>query len=232
MKQAFVVLFCLCVSVAAFADAKLVQKVKSDPVMGQAAQDKTMTIYLKGQKVKIETQGRPQYQILDLAAGKVFIVDPGKKAVMVANVNAAQMKQASEMLSQLMGGKEPAPPSVRKLGSTKTYNGYKCEEYSVTMSAPIPTSGVYCVSSEINLEKELEGLMSFSPEVAQMFGGDVMKEIQGYPVHTDSNITLMGQSFKSSTDLVSFSRENQPESLFVIPADYKVQELAMPKMNQ
>lgn len=231
MKQAFVVLFCLCVSAAAFADAKLVQKVKSDPVMGQPAQNNTLTIYVKGQKARIETQGVPQYQILDVPAQKMFIVDPQKKTIMV--VTGAQMKQASGMLSQLMGGgKQLAPPSVQKLGSAKSYNGYKCEEYKVSMSAPFPTSGVYCVSSEINLDKELEGLKSFSQEFAQMSGGDVMTEIQGYPVHTDSNITLMGQSFKSSTDLVSFSRENQPESLFIVPKDYAVQELPMPKMNQ
>jgi len=42
----------------------------------------------------------------------------------------------------------------------------------------------------------------------------------------------LGQSIKSSTDLVSVSRENQPESLFVVPKDYTVQELPMPKMHQ
>jgi hypothetical protein len=43
----------------------------------------------------------------------------------------------------------------------------------------------------------------------------------------------MGQSFKASMDLISISRDNQPDSLFVVPSDFAVKEApSMPNMNQ
>jgi hypothetical protein len=237
MKYALTLLCCLIMSAAVFADAKIVQTIKSSGIMGQPPKNSTMTIYAKGQKARMDmgnmggAEGAGVYQIIDVAAQKVFIVEPAKKSVMV--MTADQMKQTAGMLSQLTGNKKATPPSVKKLGTSKTYNGFKCDEYTISMSTPIQTNGTYCISPEIDLKKELEGLMSFSKEFAQMFGGDLMNQIHGFPVHSESTSSIMGQTFTSSSDLVSVSHDAQPESLFVVPADYKMVEMpAMPKINQ
>ena len=129
-----------------------------------------------------------------------------------------QMKTTSGMISQLMGGgKNPAPPSVQKLGTRKTYNGFKCDEYKIAISSPIQSTGTYCVSPEINFEKEFRPLMDFSQELAQMFGGDAMKNL-GFPVHTDSTVSILGQTIQSSSELVSYNRDAVPDSMFVVPA--------------
>lgn len=231
MKFALAVLFCLTISAAVFADVKIVQTIKSDPIMGQPAKNDTMTIYVKGPKARVDMGSGGIYQIIDVTAQKAFIVDPGKKTVMV--LTAEHLKQTVGMLSQMTGNKQPAPPSIQKLGSTKTYNGYKCDEYKISMSSPIQSAGTYCISSDIDLQKEVEQLTNFSPELSQMFGGDIMKQIHGYPVHSESTASMFGQTIKSSSDLVSVSKEGQPDSLFVVPPDYKVMEMpTMPKMNQ
>ena len=125
------------------------------------------------------------------------------------------------------------PPSVKKLGTSKTYNGFKCDEYKISMSSPMQSDGTYCISPEIDLKKELEGLMSFSKEFSQAFGGDLMNQIHGFPVHSESTSSILGQTFTSSSDLVSVSHDSQPDSLFVVPADYKTVEMPkMPKINQ
>ena len=60
-----------------------------------------------------------------------------------------------------------------------------------------------------------------------------MNQIQGFPVHSESTSSIFGQTMKSTSELVSVSHDAQPDSLFVVPADYKVVEMpAMPKMNQ
>jgi hypothetical protein len=231
MKYALAVLFYLTISVAVFADAKIVQNIKSSGVMGQPPKNSTMTIYAKGTKARMDMGTGGVYQIIDVTAQKVFIVEPTKKTVMV--MTADQMKQTAGMLSQLGGKKEATPPSVKKLGTSKTYNGFKCDEYKISMSTPIQSDGTYCISPEINLRKELEGLMSFSKEFAQLFGGDLMNQINGFPVHSESTASMFGQTITSSSDLVSVSHDTQPDSLFVVPADYKVMEMpAMPKINQ
>jgi hypothetical protein len=232
MKYAMAVLICLTISAAVFADAKIVQTVNSSGIMGQPPKNDTMTIYVKGPKARIDMSAGAGnlgiYQIIDVTAKKAFIVDPSKKTVMV--LTSEQMKKTAGMLSQLSGGKQ-TPPTIKKLGTSKTYNGYKCDEYSISMASPVQTNGTYCISSEIDLRKDLEGLASFSEEFARMFGADIMKQINGYPVHSDSTVSIMGQTIKSSGDLVSISHDSQPESLFVVPADYKMMEMpAMPKM--
>jgi hypothetical protein len=234
MKYVFALLFCLIITAAVFADAKIVMNIKSDPIMGQPAKNTTMTIYAKGQKARMDMgnmgPGAGVYQIIDVAAQKIFIVEPAKKSVMV--MTADQIKQTAGMLSALGGNKQPTPPSIQKLGTSKTYNGFKCDEYKISMSTPIQTNGTYCISPEIDLKKELQGLTSFSQEMSQVFGGDLMNQINGYPVHSESTSQMFGQTMKSSSDLVSVSHDSQPDSLFVVPADYKVVEMpTMPKMN-
>lgn len=231
MKYALALFFCLTISAAVFADAKIVQNIKSSGIMGQPPKNSTMTIYAKGQKARMDLGTNGVYQIIDIPAQKIFIVEPAKKSVMV--MTAEQIKQTAGVLSQLGGNKQAAPPTVKKLGTSKTYNGFKCDEYKISMSAPMQTDGTYCISPEIDLKKEMEGLMSFSKEFAQMFGGDLMNQIHGFPVHSESTSSIMGQTFTSSADLISVSHDAQPDSLFVIPADYKMVEMpAMPKMNQ
>ena len=170
MKYAITLLFCLTISAAVFADAKIVQNIKSDAAMGQPAKNTTMTIYAKGQKARMDMGTAGVYQIIDVPAQKIFIVEPSKKSVMV--MTAEQMKQTAGMLSQITGNKQPVPPKVQKLGTSKTYNGFKCDEYKISMSTPIQSDGTYCISPEIDLKKDLEGLIGFSKEFAQLFGGD------------------------------------------------------------
>jgi hypothetical protein len=228
----FVMVCCVLIATTCIADVKMVHKVKSDGFMGQKAEDGTLTMIIKGGKARVENSSIPGYQIVDVAAGKLFMVNPAKKEVMV--MTAEQMKQSMGMVTQLMGGgKTPAPPSIQKLGTSKTYNGYKCDEYKVSTSAPLPSTGVYCASPEIDLDKELLPFMQFSQELSQMLGGDAMKDLGGFPVHSDTTTSIMGQSFKASMDLVSLNRDNQPDSLFVVPSDFTVKEApSMPNMNQ
>src|SRR5262245_23925238 len=119
MKFAIAVMVSLTITAAVFADAKIVQNIKSSGIMGQPPKNDTMTIYVKWQKARIDMGSAGPYQIIDVTAKKAFIVEPQKKTVMV--LTSDQMKQTAGMLSQLSGTKQ-TPPTIQKLGTSKTYN--------------------------------------------------------------------------------------------------------------
>ena len=222
MRTFFTILLCLGLVAAASADVKIVQQIKSSPMMGQPAKDTTVTMMVKGHKARVDT-GEHTYQIIDIDAGKVFIVDSKNKKVGV--MTTAMMKQAAGMMGA-MGGQQ-GKPKIEKLGTTHTYNGYKCEDVRVTMSGVMSLNSVSCVSKDLDM-KEFEAFKDFGADFTKAFGVDVAKEVPGYAVHSESKISVMGQNIDSTTDLISITREPVDASLLVIPADYKVEEMKMP----
>ena len=68
----------------------------------------------------------------------------------------------------------------------------------------------------------------FSKDLAKQFGG-LPDDVKGFPVVADTKMTIMGQNMTSHSELVSVSKESIPDSVFVVPADYKTTE--MPKPN-
>lgn len=230
MKTFFLIALCLCFAAVAMADVKIVQKVKSGPMMGQPGKDTTMTMLVKGRKARIETAmvQSGAYQIIDLDAGKVYVVEPAKKQVMVMTTD--MLKQTAGMMTQLNGGK-PVKPVVEKPGTTHTYNGYKCEDVKVTTTGVMAFTSVSCISSAIDV-KEFDPFKEFSQDFSRAFGVDATGGLTGFPVHSDTKMSMMGQNIDSSTDLVSISHDAIADSAFVIPPDYKVQEMKMPAQKQ
>ena len=224
MKKFFAILLCLGVCSMAAADVKIVQKVKSGPMMGRPAKDSTVTISVKGKKARVDTAESKAYQVIDLTAGKVFIVEPTKKEVAV--MTTEMMKKAAGMMEQL-GGKQEKP-TMEKLGTTHTYNGYKCEDVRVTMSGAMTVNSVSCVSKDIDVT-ELQPFKVFGQDFTKYLGMDGAADVPGYSVHSESKISIMGQSMDNTTDLVSISHDALTDAIFVIPADYKVQEMKVPK---
>lgn len=227
MKKLFLTALCLALAAVAIADVKVVQKVKSGSIMGQPPKDMTMTMYIKGHKMRNDTGTGKQYQLIDIDAKKVYIVEPDKKQVMV--MTTEMLKQTAGMAGQMMGSK----PTVEKTGTTHTYNGFKCEDVNVKVTGGqmMNFTSVSCVSTSIDI-KEFEPFKEFSQDFAKIFGGDATSGIEGFPVHTDTTIAMMGQNVQSSTDVISISRDTLDASMFTIPADYTVKEMNMPAQKK
>ena len=74
--------------------------------------------------------------------------------------------------------------------------------------------------------KEFNHLLPYTQEMTKMFGMDkVQMESKGMPIRTESKINLMGQVMDSTTEVQSISRESIPDTLFVVPSDYKMTEM-------
>jgi hypothetical protein len=225
MKRWLVLALLLASSSIIFADMTIVQKVQTSPVMGQPAKNIQMIMYIKGQKARIELDAG-HYQIVDLQQKKMFIVDPVKKTVMV--VNPEMMQQAGKMMTQMNGGKEPQT-DIQKTGKSDTVNGFKCDEYSVnTSGGMLNMTSLQCVTKDVNTS-EFEPFRQYSEGVMKM-GGSKTPELKGFPVRTQSKISMMGQTIESKTEVVSVSTSAVSDNTFTIPPDFKMMEMpAMPE---
>ena len=220
MKKALSILGYFMMTGSLFADLTFVQKVQSTSVMGQPPRDGIMTTYIKGSKAKFENMGPSISEIVDIDSGKIFLINSAQKSVTV--MTEAMMKQYTEMASKsgALGS-----TTAEKLGNAKTVNGYSCEEYKVTSSGMLSSETVACISREIDTT-DIDKFREFSKDLAKQFGG-MPDDVKGYPVMTDTKITLMGKIVTSHTELVSISNDSIPDSVFVIPADYKTTEMPM-----
>jgi hypothetical protein len=222
MKKLFVFLFFF-VTGSVFSDMTIVQKVETSGVMGQPATKGNMTIYIKGSKMKVDNMGQSMSQIVDIDSGMMFIINPAQKTVMTATVD--QMKQYAGMLGQAgQGG-----ASAQKTGNSKEVNGYPCEEYKITTSGMVSSETIACVSDKIE-SAEFEKFRKFSEDLTKF--GALPADIKGYPVVSDTKMSIMGQNVTSHSEIVSVSYDAVPDSVFAIPSDYKTTEMPqMPKMG-
>ncbi len=102
---------------------------------GQAFQDQTYTIYIKGNKMA--RVGANNTTIIDLDAGTMTTVNNERKTFMTRTFD--EMKQQMAAMQQRMGG-DTSPvefdaPKVKKTGKTKDIGGQTASEIIVTMTA-------------------------------------------------------------------------------------------------
>jgi hypothetical protein len=216
MKKLFFLLIAITFATVLHADMTVVQKVVSGPIMGQPGKDMTLTQYYKGPKSRIDISPT-SYMIIDTAEGKMYTVDTTKKTVTV--MSREMLAKTVEMGMSMMGGSNF---NVNKTGKTQTINGYKCEEYTVTS----PNMNIDAwVTQDVDI-KELEAFRGFGQDLI----GKAMASLPGLSIKSESKINLMGQEITGNSEVTSVTKDPVPASMFVIPADYQVKEMAMPKI--
>jgi hypothetical protein len=223
MKKLLVVLIAfLCIPLCAFADLKIVQKVESSGMMGQPPSSHTMTLYMKGGKARIEQPDNIGTSIVDLDAGKVYVLNSKDKTAVVMSTD--QMKQATDMLAHMTGGAKPETKAV-KTGNSKTVNGFKCDEWHVTMSGGVLNmDSLQCVTQDVGLQ-DFERFRPFTQDMAKSFGSVDMK---GIPVETTSKMKILGKEVTSKSQILSVTHEPVADSMFVVPAEYSKKEMKLP----
>ena len=208
------ILFCA----VSLADITIVQKIETGAMMGQPAKNLTVSMYVKGTKARIETKEAQAYQILNLETNKIYNVNPAEKKVMIMSMDL--MKHAGDMMGQM--GEMKA--DMKKTGATSEVNGFKCEEYVVTISGPISGVTTECVTQDVDTS-EFDKYRDFAMNFAKMMGSNKMPEIKGLPVRTISKMSIMGQNMESKTEVQSISTKAIADSMFVVPSDYTVQDV-------
>lgn len=217
MKTLLLVMMLGLVSVPAFADMTFVQKVQTGAMMGQPAHSDTMTWAIKGSKARLDF-GK-MWQIVDLDAHKVYIVDVASKQVMVKSTELP--KETTDAVSAMAADMKF---DLHKTGKTDTIQGYKCEEYLMTMSGPMEMTSSMWVTEGID-SKEFDRFKSFGMQMPKVKGSESIAAMKGIPVRSTSKTTVMGNVIESSTEMQSISHEAVSASLFELPKDYKVMDM-------
>lgn len=201
-------------SAMAFADMTLVQNVQTGAMMGQPAHSDTMTWAIKGSKARMDF-GKIS-QIIDLDAHKVYKIDAANKHIMVMSTDLS--KETADMISKVG---EDTKIDVRNTGKTETIDGYKCQEYVMTMTGPMSMVTTVWMTQDIDA-KEFERFKTFGMQMPKMKGSESMADMKGIPIKSTSKTTLMGKVIDSSTKMQSVSSDAVSASLFDLPKDYKV----------
>ena len=225
MKHFIVAMAILGMATLCVADTTIIQKVESGPVMGQPAKNTTQTMQIKGKKARIDHAGLTQYQILDLAAKKMYTIDSEKKQAMVMSLD--MVNAAGAMFKQM---NKDAKLNVQNTGNTRTVNGFKCTDYVVSMTGGMGMTSKQCVTKDID-SSDFEAFRPYAEGMVKMFVGENTAQLpQGMAVVTETQLTMMGQKIDSKTELQSVKKEEIAASVFEIPAGYEVKEVpGMPK---
>jgi Domain of unknown function (DUF4412) len=225
MKHFFIVVAILGMATLCFADTTIIQKVESGPMMGQPGKNTVQTMQIKGNKARIDHANVAQYQILDLAAKKMYTIDSEKKQAMVMSLD--MVNAAGAMFKQM---NKDAKLNVQNTGNTRTVNGFKCTDYVVTMSGGTAMTSKQCITKDID-STDFEAFRPYAEGMVKMFLGDNTAKLpQGMAVITETQMTMMGQKIDSKTELQSVKKEEIAGSVFEIPAGFEVKEVpGMPK---
>jgi hypothetical protein len=217
----------LAISSFCFADTTITQKIEAGSMMGRPPVNTIQTIKIKGTKARIDHANEHKYQILDLSSKKMIIVDPDKKEATTMSVD--MLNAAGAMFK---GAIANAEVKVQDTGNSRTVNGFKCNDYVITMSGPLSMTSKQCVTKDVDY-KDFEAFRPYAEGMIRTFIGDkgMAKLPQGMAAAADTTISIMGQNHSSKTELQSITKDDIPASAFEVPAGFKVNEApaGMPK---
>lgn len=221
MKHLLLGILFFSLALPAFCDVTLVEKTHADAYMNQPAHDGTKTIYVKGNKARFDLKNPGTYMILDLTAKKFYMVNTEKKEV--AEGPSDFIRNSGAMMNQM--GKTDTKLTE---GTTKVIAGYKCKEFHLTSNSQMMNlDSTIWMTQDVDT-KELDPYKEVMQESFKSILGADLAKLQGLTVASQSKMTMMGKTVNTSTELQSLSRKTIPDSVFAIPADYKVNEMKMP----
>ena len=220
MKYTVLLFLYACLAAAVLADMTVVQTLKSDLMPG-ARQDSTMTMTVKGQKARIDLPASQMSSIIDAKAGKMFTLVHKQKQVIVMSLDAIKK-------SVVTAGQDKSKPVIRKTGKVDTIQGYKCAEYEFVGAGENPAT-VRCWITEDVDDSEMEVVHSFGEQMGGMFGFSDAQKPKGMVIRSESKMNIAGHEVTSKSEVLSIKRAPVADSVFTIPADYKLTE--MPAFN-
>lgn len=237
MKYIELFLFFVCLASAALADMTVVQKLKSDLMPGAQQDlsshsqsvtsqwhDSTMTMTVKGQKARIDLPASQMSSIIDGKEGKMFTLLHKQKQVMVMSL--ADLRKSAELATQSEQGK--TKPTIKKTGKVATIQEYKCAEYEILGAGDNPAKIRCWITEEVD-DSEMEVVRSFGGRMGGLFGFNGVQKPKGMVIRSESKMNIAGRDVTSESEVLSIKRGSVADSIFVIPADYKLIE--MPAFN-
>ncbi|MDH3892211.1 MAG: DUF4412 domain-containing protein [candidate division Zixibacteria bacterium] len=217
----------------ATADVRIRQLFQTDAVeiMGQVmpATHDTNTIWLSENNARLDA-GDTAAMILLGDVGKLVQLDHTNKQYSeivlgeIAESTDPQMKQMLSMLTMTV--------VVSPTGDKQKIGEWNCHKYIIEKKMGMMQSSTEVWATgdiEINTEvyhKILNSLMAYMPDyenAIKQFG-----KIKGLTVKETTTTEVMGQTMRSSSELVDVEKEDAPKDAFTIPEGYTQVAMPMP----
>lgn len=163
----------------------------------------------------------------------------------LASIPAEQQAMAREMMKKAMGNmaEEVAPPEYLRMSETKTIAGFSSTRYDVlrggvkTGELWASTDGVLKLTAEematfLEMQEHLGRFVDTMLGMVKSLGADISgafrvdTTVEGFPV---KSVELDGDTVTMETTLTRADREPIEAALFIVPKDYKKEEIKLPK---
>ncbi len=228
-----------CVTVGSAAAETVVNlKHHSDPVqlMGQSvpAKDEIHSYWFGSDGVRFD-QGDTSI-VMNWAQKKMYVVTHPDKSyssielpIDVKKVFPPEVAGMMDQMMQMMGGTTKVTP-LDKVGN---YAGSSCKFYRIELSMPMMTTLMdSCLSEKLPIN--YDRFRELIDAQGQLFpNAKWMKEfakLNGFPLRTDSTVTMMGKTFASWSELIGVEEKPAPAGLYQPPPGYR--EIPFDPMGQ
>ncbi len=239
IKWVMVFIFATLMVQSAFADIYMKQKQHTDAVtmMGQTqpATDLINEIWITTDKVVVLNE--QQKTIMDMDKKTMTMVDHKAKSIIEIPMDFSQGMSEKEDMSteekaqfqKMMGKMMQMDIKVEETNEKKKIGDWNCRKYLQTTKMAFGTidSEVWATEDiEVNKDLYMEyavGMLSKMPGMNQNMDAikQEMKKIKGIQVYSEQNTMMMGQTMKSSLELIEFKKEKAPDDLFDLPSTYE-----------
>lgn len=226
----------------ASADIYMKQKQHTDATrimgMSQPARDALVEIWITEKGFRSDDParstillGKEQKIIMMDHAAKTYMEQPMNMDDMMAGMGGGKSPEDQAAMRQMMQGMMKMDASVQETPETKTINNWKCRKYIVTVTSAMgPMKTEVWATEDLKVDKKIydqlaSRMFSAMPGMQSSMESmrKEMEKIKGVHVMTVSTTAMMGQTQKTSTELLEFKEAKAPADIFAIPAGYKKQ---------
>jgi hypothetical protein len=215
------------------------QKQHTDAVtmMGQTqpATDLINEIWITADKVVV--LNKQQKTIMDMDKKTMTMVDHKAKSIIEIPMDFSKGISEKEGMSteekaqfqQMMGKMMQMDIKVEETNEKKKIGDWNCRKYLQTTKMAFGTiKSEIWATEDIEVDKDLYmeyavGMLSKMPGMNQNMDAikQEMKKIKGIQVYSEQNTMMMGQTMKSSLELIEFKKGKAPDGLFDLPSTYE-----------
>lgn len=166
--------------------------------------------------------------ITNLEARKLFIVNHPDRTYSEIDLPftfkslvGAEMAPMMDQMMQMMTPNVTVTPSNR----AGEFAGYACAYSQMTMSmAMMQMTSEMCLSESVPIDFErYKAMYEMRGELApnSSWMRELASKLRGFPVRSDSTMTMMGNSFASWQELQSVDQQSAPAGHYAPPEDYR-----------
>ncbi len=189
----------------------------------------TATQYLS--KDKLRTSDGRLDTIFDVASGRMIHIDHKKKTYWETSLEEMRaqfaeiekMLEENPMMATMLGGATNV--EVEKGTGSREVAGYECQQYLMTMGRKFrfeiwAAPGLEAPTQYYDAKKMVYATMG---PMASRFDKlyEEMKEIDGFPLYTKADTSLMGLKINSVSEATEVRKGTIPAGTFDPPAGYK-----------